>query len=585
MADPNFDTYKQRPTSKREDDIVADSLREFSQLQSWRNVFAAQWEEVAELILPATSNTFMYGNFNWPGQKKTARQIDSTGMVALSRFAAILDSLLTPKNMKWHGLSADDDYVMKDRATKLWFEQVTNILFKYRYNALANFSSQNSNNWLQLGAFGTHGMFIDEFDNTLYPQQRGMRYKSIPMGELFLRRNHQGLVDGFIRWFRLSARQAWQKWGDSGTFPDTLRPALQNDSELLYNFIHRVVPRNDYDPERLDERGKPYASFYISMEGRCLLSEGGYRMMPAAISTYRQFPGEVYGRSPAMDVLPSLKTLNAQKTTFLKQGHRAADPVLLTADDGIVDMSLRPGAINKGGMTADGKPLVGVLPTGNIQINENMMALEKGLIDDVFLVNLFQMALQLKDLPQMTATQVVEITNQKGILIAPTVGGQFDYLSFMAERELDVLGSQGLLPPMPPRLKEAGGFYKVIITNPMAKAMRAQDASGFMRSVEISKEIVSITQDPSYLDWADFDTAMPEIAEINGSPVSWTSSPDQITAKRKARAEAMARQQQIQEAPAKAAMIKATAMAAKSGALPPGQQPAEGGPPLAQQVG
>jgi len=37
------------------------------------------------------------------------------------------------------------------------------------------------------------------------------------------------------------------------------------------------------------------------------------------------------------------------------------DPVLLTADDGIVGMDLRPGAMNKGALIADGKPLVGTL--------------------------------------------------------------------------------------------------------------------------------------------------------------------------------------------------------------------------------
>jgi hypothetical protein len=55
---------------------------------------------------------------------------------------------------------------------------------------------------------------------------------------------------------------------------------------------------------------------------------------------------------------------------FLKQGHRAADPVLLMADDGIVGMDMRPGAQNKGGVTADGKPLVHTLPTGDIQISD-----------------------------------------------------------------------------------------------------------------------------------------------------------------------------------------------------------------------
>jgi len=39
-----------------------------------------------------------------PGMKKTEKQIDSKAALALSRFGAIMDSLLTPRNSKWHGL-------------------------------------------------------------------------------------------------------------------------------------------------------------------------------------------------------------------------------------------------------------------------------------------------------------------------------------------------------------------------------------------------------------------------------------------------------------------------------------------------
>jgi len=245
-------------------------------------------------------------------------------------------------------------------------------------------------------------------------------------------------------------------------------------------------------------------------------------------------------------------------------------------------MSLRPGAMNKGGVTADGKPLVHTLPMGNIQINKEMMAEEKSLINDAFLVTLFQI---LTETPQMTATEVIERTNEKGILLAPTVGRQqSEYLGPMIERELDVLSSQGLLPPMPPRLKEARGAYQVIYTSPLSRAMRAQEAAGFIRTVEIAKEIANVTQDMSVLDTFDFDAAMPAIAEIEGTPESWMANDDMIAAKRKARAAAQQRQEAIQAAPAQAAVMKARAEAMKSGMPPPGQLPAQGGAPLQEQV-
>lgn len=558
----DYDTSgRQTATSQREDDIVHETLIEFAALQTWRDGFATQWEEVAELIAPNSKNTFHYANFNWPGEKKTDRQVDATGMMANHRFGSILDSLLTPRNSKWHTLSANNDYLMKNRQVRLWFEAVTDILFKYRYAPIANFSSQNQQNYQSLGAFGNGTMFIDQAVNPAGIKIPALRYKAVPLGEMFLKENHQGLIDGFIRVFRLTPRQAIQKWGSK--CPDMIVSAAEKQSQTPFTFLHRVCPRTDFDPQRLDARGKMFASYYVSVEGKCLLSEGGYNSFPVAASRYDQAPGEVYGRGPAMMVLPALKTLNAEKRTFLKQGHRASDPVLLTADDGLIDLSLRPGAINKGGMTSDGKPLVGILPTGNIQINKEMMDEERSLINDAFLVTLFQI---LTETPTMTATEVIERTNEKGILLAPTVGRQqSEYLGPLIDREIDLLAEMGVLPPMPDLLREAAGEYQVVYTSPLSRAQRAQEVAGFSRSLEIALTVVNATQDPEPLDNYDFDIIIPEVSQIQAVPERWMTSEEKKLAIRERRRALAEQQAQIQAAPAAAAMMKAEAAVKEQG--------------------
>ena len=552
--------------SEHDSQIIEASIREFGNMQLWRATTAAHWEEVAELILPTSRNTFYYGNFNWPGMKKTDRQIDSTGALALNRFAAICNSLLTPKNMFWHDLRASDPYVMKDRDTRIWFDSVKHVLFKTRYAPVGNFSAQNNNLYMSLGAFGNGAMFVDRCDPRF---GQGLRYRQIPMGELFFHENHQGLVDGFCRWFKLTARQAHQKWPDAPLLG--LEAAKEQNSEYPYDFLHRVCFREDYDPQRLDFRGMPYASYYISLSTKELMEEGGFHTFPTAISRYEQTPNEVYGRSPAMMVLPALKTLNAEKATFLKQGHRAVDPVLLTQDDGLTDFSLRPGAMNKGGMNADGKALVGVLPVGNINTSKEMMDEERALINDAFLVSLFQI---LKDSPNKTARQVIEEVNEKGILLAPTVGRQEDeYLGNLIPRELDLLAQMHLLPPMPPRLKEAKGEYTIVFTSPLAKAMKMQEVAGFMRSVEMAQGIAQATGDTSVLDPFDFEIAIPEIAAAQQVPERWMASPEKIQGKAKARAQAQKDQQTIQALPAQAAMMKAQAISQKAQGGQPQPQP------------
>ncbi len=556
----------------REMEIVDKVIALFEQLNQWRVNFAGQWEETAELIMPSSRNTFFRWNVNFPGQKKTDRQVDASGMLALNRFSAILDSLLTPRNMQWHTLASDNDYVQKDRATKVWFADATRVLFKQRYMAAANFVGQNIQNWKSLGAFGNAGMFIDRLQGFRDEPLRGLRYKSLPIGEVFIRENHQGQVDGFVRAFRLTGRQAYQRWGAKCS--PALIDAMNKQSEALYDFFHCVIPNREYDPLRLDKRGKLFASYYVSLEGRCLLQEGGYSSFPLCFARYDQAPWEVYGRGPAMDVLPALKTLNAEKRMFLKVGHRAADPVLLTNDDGLIDsISLRPGAMNKGGVNDQGVEMVKVLPTGKMEITKEMMDEERSLINDSFLVTLFQI---MTETPQMTATEVVERINEKGILLAPTVGRQqSEYLGPMIERELDVLVDMGMLPPMPPRLREAKGEFHVVYTSPLARSQRAQEASGFLRTIESALEIAGQMQDPSILDSFALDRAFPAIAEIQNVPPDWMATAEEIQNKGKNRAQQQQQEQAVQALPAQAAMLKAQKAVGQQG---PAQALGQGGP-------
>ena len=67
----------------------------------------------------------------------------------------------------------------------------------------------------------------------------------------------------------------------------------------------------------------------------------------------------------------------------------------------------------------DGKKMIDVLPTGNIVVGEKMMDIEKAIIHDAFLVTLFQILI---DTPQMTATEVLQRAQEKGMLLAPTAG-------------------------------------------------------------------------------------------------------------------------------------------------------------------
>jgi hypothetical protein len=543
----------------RMDEKAGKLIGEWQQLYSTRGNWQSQWTEIAQRIYPMES--YLFQNYNGgitQGEKRTTEIFDSTGVLALQRFGAILDSLLTPRDQFWHQLRADDAKLMKNREVARYFETVNDILFKERYAATANFASQNQKQYLSLGAYGTGVMFIDALQGS-----PGLRYRNVHLGETYIRENHQGVIDAVCRHFPYSARQAMQKWGEK--LPESIRTAAEKSPDQMFWFLHWVRPNEDRDPEMRDHRGMEFSSDYVCVDGQVLLEESGFRSFPYAVSRYFQCSNEPYGRSPAMDVLPALKTLNEQKKTMLKQGHRIVDPVLLAHDDGVLDgFDLTPGAINFGAVSSEGRTLVQTLPSGNVQAGKELMDDERQLINDTFLISLFQI---LTENPEMTATEVMERTREKAILLAPTLGRQqSEYLGPMIHRELDVLSRQGKLPPQPQILKQAKGEYKIVHDSPISRTMKAEGASGAMRAVQQTLEVVQATQDPSYLNYFNFDAMVPDVARISGTPESWINSPQQVMMKKRAQAQAQQTQTAIQAAPAVAGVIKAQSSAQKGGA-------------------
>jgi hypothetical protein len=169
-------------------------------------------EEIARRILPNYAGSFSSGpaagGVTKPFQLHNEEMYDATGALALTRFAAAMESMLTPRNSQWHSLQPSDPALKKRRNVQLWFDELTQMLFKYRYAPSANFASQQHENYMALGAFGTGCTFIDK----LQPRYgKGLRYRAVHLGEVRFCENHQGIIDTVIRRFPLTARQAAQK--------------------------------------------------------------------------------------------------------------------------------------------------------------------------------------------------------------------------------------------------------------------------------------------------------------------------------------------------------------------------------------
>lgn len=497
-----------------------------SQLESKRANYDSHWREVAERVLP-NQNEFQ-GSNQTEGAKRGEKIFDSTAVMALDRAASAIDSLVTPSGQYYHKLDPEDENLMEDQEVRLWLDEFNKVLFRMRYKPQANFSSQAHECFISLMAFGTDIMFTDDVPGI------GARYKSCPMSEMYIAENQHGIVDLTHRKFPMTARAAFQKWGNK--LPPAILKANEKDPFTKFDFIHCVRPNQEADPRRKDHRGMPISSYYLAVEGRTMLSEGGYRIMPYSVGRHVTAPREVYGRSPAMQVLADIKMLNEMEKTIIRAAHKIVDPPLLLYGDGILSsFNARPNALNYGGVDDQGRQLVIPMKTGsNLPIALEMTDQKRKAINDAFYITLFQI---LVENPRMTATEAMIRAQEKGQLLAPTVGRQqSEWLGAVIDRDIDIAMVNNMIRPPPDSLIEAGGGIKVNYTSPLSRLRRAEDGVAIMRTLEQLAPLANLK--PQVLDIFDDDAIGREIADINGVPAKIMRSVEIVAGIREERAKA-----------------------------------------------
>lgn len=498
----------------------------------------SQWQDIAERVLPQMAQ---FNTRPAEGATRTEKMFDATAALAAQKAVSTISTFTWPDNQRYQRLTTDDPALNKVHRVKMYFDELTDAVFRRRYSHRAAFVSQMSEATLQYIVFGTSALFVDHDDRT-----GSNRYKSMHLSGLYLLENAAGLVDTVFRTWDWSLRNIAQTFG-ADAMPQKYREKLERYPDQTVCMWHAVCPRTDYEPGKLGAGGMPWASVYWIEGEKEPISVGGFRSWPFALLRYMTSPGEVYGRSPAWMALSNIKVLNAQKRSILQAAQKVVDPPLLAAEDGILGVfSQVPGAVNFGGLDAQGNQLVKPLITGaDVRIGMDMMDKEREIISGAFFLDVFR---ALVENPQMTATQALELLQERATLMSPIVGRlESEALGPMTEREIGMMAENGDLPEMPPELIEAQGEYKIEYTSPARKAMRASEGIAITRTLEA---VIPIAQArPEVLDVFDAEAIAREMAEINGVPAAILRSPEAVEAMKQGRAQQAEAAALLQAAP------------------------------------
>ena len=537
-------------------------LRRFLGLRHSRGTWDAHWRDVAQYVYPEKDDFWRSWNQTAHGARRNQRIYDSTAPHANGQFAAVLESLLIPSQSKWHQLRATDPALNRVRPVQLWFDSVNSILFEKRYSPRANFQGQMNEAFMSIGAFGTAAIFIDERAG------EGLRYKNCFIGDTYIDISHQGLVNQVYRRFDFSNQQAVERWGLENV-PKMVRTEYEaNRPDERHEYVHIVLPNEQIDVRRSDERGMPFTSIYIDCDEGNELERGGYMSFPYAVSRWMTSSLEMYGRSPAMQVLPDIRTLNEMAKTQLSALHKAVNPPLLLHDDGILgagqlEVDMRPGGLNYGGVSQEGRQLIQPLVSGTRpDINEQGMEWKRNTIREAFLVDIFRMVSQ-KD-ARMATTEALLRNQEKGALLGPIMGRQqTELLGPIIEREIEILFRTNQLPPVPQELLDAGegglGF-DIQYESPVSRLQLSEEQVGIDRVLQTAIGLAQFDNGVA-ISMLDTERILEHTQLGSGAPFDIIKSPEQIQQEQAAQAEAAQAAQLTEAAPAMAGAVKDLAQA------------------------
>ncbi len=527
-------------------------------LTKYRGNWETLWQDVSERCMTDQAD---FNVKRAPGVQRTQRIYDSTTAMAVNRSASAIAGLITPKSERWHSLRTDNDAINDSQNVKRYFADVTDILFATRYSSKAGFSTANYQVLRSLMGFGTGTLTLNED-----PSGKGIIYQPLFLGDMFFGVNNYGVVDTAMREFEFTKRQAIQQWGEEN-LPDKIKKD-KTDGKYKFRFI--CHPNEDYNPFReMNPAYRQYKGVYFMCDAMDEepIEERGYYTFPFPVAREQTSPNEIYGRSPAMQILPEIKGLNEMRKTNLMAGHMAVTPPLLapsnsqgvgTLGAGPMAINFKPGGVTHGGVNSQGQQMVHPMNTGaRPDIGQGMIEESRRIINDSFYLNLFQI---LVETPQMTATEVLARTQEKGILLAPTADRlEQEYLGPMIERELDILARQGVLPELPGELIEAEGEFSIVYESPITRAQKSGASMGMQETFNMAMNAAAV--DPTVLDRVNIDEMIKQMAEINGTPPAVIRSDTETEELRKGRQAQQMQQQLLEQAPALAGAAKDLAQA------------------------
>lgn len=531
-------------------------LARYKTLQTQRQHWESHWQEVADYIVPRKADITKKRT---AGDKRSELIFDGTAIHAAELMAASLHGMLTSAATPWFSLRYEDDALNGDDTAKEWLEAATDVM--YAHLARSNFQEQIHELYSDLVTFGTGVLFIEADDN------EGVRFSTRHIAECWVSEDERGRVDTVFRKYTTTARAAQSQFDN---LTRRIEKLATTDPYKEIELLHIVMPREERNPKLKTKINKPYASIFIDPDEKQVLGEGGFDELPYCVPRFLKASFELgYGRSPSMTALPDTKMLNKMSEIVIRASQLQIHPPLMVPDDGfMLPVRTTPGGLNfyRSGTRDRIEPLnIGANnPLGELQLEQRRTAIRAAFYVDQLILGTG---------PQMTATEVIQRTEEKMRLLGPVLGRlQAELLQPLISRTFNILARQKAFEPAPETMRT--GTIDIEYVSPLAKAQRSGDVTSILQMIEFLMPLMNIDQ--SVIDYLDTDGLAKHIIKTTGTPATVVRGEGEV---------AKLREQRATQAAVQAELQTAQQLATAAGEAAPAIRAVEESPQLQEAIG
>jgi len=561
----------------------------------WQNISQYFWPDVSDINTEKTestenwfdriyettpiraSSTCSVGVRNWvtPSTEPWVEMAPPSNMVKRTQGTgnARLDRVSNPQSP-----SVDDNG--KDEATR-WCGDTASFILQELSNSSFYSTVQPFNR--SACTFGTGLMFMDEGKQTLF------RFQHFKVGTFCIAENDEKIVDTVFRWFKLTVRQAAQKFG-AENLPAKMRKAYEAQKfDEEHTFIHCCFPNEDYKKNGIGPEGMAFASVYITESDKKVVEKDGYEEMPYFCVRWSRWgsENEVWGCSPAFETLAEARQLNAIEQFDDALVELQAFPPQIVPDslDGSVEQASGGTTVVKAEDMARGvvpKLWSNTGPDAHASIDEKQQKKAKA-INDAFFVDVFKALSSLNDkITESTYGAIAMLKGEK----ADQFTGAFDqyrteFINPLMLRALGIAYRAGRLQEPPdalmvqdkdPKSEPQLAAPKITVKNRVTLAMDEFRQLGLVKTLETLEPMMQLR--PEIADNLNWDQVVRNLGRGNGVAESNFRPLKEVAQLRDARAKMQQQQNALHSAE-----IAATA-AGKLGKAPQGIQDQ-----VSQQIG